>query len=85
MKRPGSGTRGRDRALLELKGHTFQLNCVAFSPDGTRIATGSDDKTAKVWGLAADRNATAAVERAHRLGVERVVQPGWIDHCHRQF
>jgi hypothetical protein len=36
-------------AQLELKGHTSIVSSVAFSPDGTRIATGSEDKTAKVW------------------------------------
>jgi tetratricopeptide (TPR) repeat protein len=35
--------------LLELKGHTGGVPGVAFSPDGTRIVTGSDDRTAKVW------------------------------------
>ncbi len=35
--------------LLDLKGHTGSVWSVAFSPDGTRILTGSWDKTAKVW------------------------------------
>jgi hypothetical protein len=35
--------------LLELKGHTNAVWSVAFSPDGTRIVTGSADQTAKVW------------------------------------
>jgi hypothetical protein len=34
---------------LELKGHTGWVQSVAFSPDGTRIVTGSFDRTAKVW------------------------------------
>jgi WD40 repeat protein len=34
---------------LELKGHTGGVSSVAFSPDGTRIATGSRDQTAEVW------------------------------------
>ena len=34
---------------LELKGHTSGVNCVGFSPDGTRIATASSDRTIKVW------------------------------------
>ena len=40
-------TNGRE--LLTLRGHTDQLNSVAFSPDGHWIVTGSNDQTAKVW------------------------------------
>ncbi len=32
-----------------LSGHAGPVYSVAFSPDGTRIVTGNDDKTAKVW------------------------------------
>ena len=32
-----------------LKGHTLALASVAYSPDGKFIATGSYDRTAKVW------------------------------------
>ena len=37
------------RELLALKGHTGYVRSVAFSPDGARIATGSEDWSAKVW------------------------------------
>src|SRR5438094_783109 len=30
-------------------GHTSSVKCVAWSPDGKRIASGSDDKTVQVW------------------------------------
>jgi hypothetical protein len=35
--------------LLDLNGHTGLVDSVAFSPDGTRVVTGSRDQTAKVW------------------------------------
>ena len=35
--------------LLTLKGHTAFVHSASFSPDGTRIVTGSFDQTAKVW------------------------------------
>jgi WD40 repeat protein len=29
--------------------HSLNINSVAFSPDGTKIVSGSGDKTIKVW------------------------------------
>ena len=43
------------RELLTLSGHTDAVNGVAFSPDGTRLATASGDQTAKVWDVASGR------------------------------
>ena len=34
---------------LTLKGHTQRVDSVAFSPDGSRLATGSFDQSVKVW------------------------------------
>jgi WD40 repeat protein len=35
--------------LIKLEGHTAAVTSVAFSPDGTRALTGSQDNTAKLW------------------------------------
>ena len=34
-----------------LKGHSSDVNSVTFSPDGQMVATGSDDRTIKLWNL----------------------------------
>jgi WD40 repeat protein len=35
--------------IRTFRGHTGQVRSVAFSPDGTRVLTGSSDETAKLW------------------------------------
>src|SRR5205807_2415843 len=35
--------------LLTLKGHAGQVHSMAYSPDGKRLASGSQDSTVKVW------------------------------------
>ena len=57
---------------------------VSFSPDGTRIVTGSGDGTAKVWDA---RTGTALLELKGHTGDgdERVVQPGRHADRHRQW
>ncbi len=37
--------------LQTLKGHTARINDVVFSPDGSRIASASDDHLVKIWDL----------------------------------
>lgn len=41
----------RNLDLMTLKGHTDWVRCVAFSPDGRYLATGSADTMAKLWDL----------------------------------
>jgi WD40 repeat protein len=56
-----------DARQLELNGHTNPVTSVAFSPDGARLVTGSEDLTAKVWDA---RTGAALLElKGHRNGV----------------
>jgi WD40 repeat protein/predicted Ser/Thr protein kinase len=39
----------RGDQLATFTGHTWIVTCAAFSPDGNRIATGSQDGTVRIW------------------------------------
>jgi WD40 repeat protein len=41
--------------LMTLRGHEGPIWSVAFSPDGTRMITGSEDNTARIWDVATGR------------------------------
>lgn len=55
---------------LTLIGHTAAVNSIAISPDGSRIASASDDQTVKLWDAVTGRELTT--RRGHTDAVQSV-------------
>ena len=49
-------------------GHKYSATCVAFSPDGRLLATGSWDRTIRIWNV--DTGEVKHVIAAHRDGID---------------
>src|SRR5207253_1794586 len=61
---------GLAQVRATLRGHTLALASVAYSPNGKFIATGSYDRTAKVWDAATGRELVTL--KGHAATVEAV-------------
>ena len=54
----------------ELKGHTGIITSCKFSPDGTQIVSGSEDKTIRIWDVARGLSAHKLTKKdATRIGL----------------
>jgi WD40 repeat protein len=51
---PGAGP-SPPNLVAKLTGHGLWVNSVTWSPDGTRVASGSSDRTARVWDVNSGR------------------------------
>src|SRR5437764_447015 len=58
-----SGTRPLGSSGATLAGHTDAVAAAAFSPDGKRVLTGSEDRSARLWDAATGKFVAILAER----------------------
>jgi hypothetical protein len=53
------------KEVASLQGHRDRIRTVAFSPDGTRLASGADDKSLRLWDVIPGEPGGGADRRAY--------------------
>lgn len=53
--------------VASLEGHQFYVTCAKYSPDGTKIASCSEDRTVRLWDVATGKCITTI--KAHNSGI----------------
>ena len=62
--------------ILNLKGHSDAIFSAAFSPDGSRVVTGSVDRTARIWDGGRERRSSNSRGTRTRSTRRRSVRTG---------
>ncbi len=57
------------RSLTSFAGHSDAVTCLSFHPSGTRLASGGDDMTVRIWDTAAGLEALALGGHRHEITV----------------
>jgi len=65
-----------DALRATLTGHQESVQSAAFSPDGTRVVTASNDKTAKVWDIYLEIRSPAEIAALVRCRVPWRLEAG---------
>jgi len=75
---------GRVRELDTISGHSTHVHCVAISPDGKHLVTGSDDTLVKIWNSETGTEVRLDPESCvgpYSIGYRRVPVPGLGHRC----
>jgi WD40 repeat protein len=56
------------QSMRQMNGHTGQIRCIVYCPELSRVITGSDDWTARVWNVGTGK--CVQVLRGHTHSVD---------------